>query len=50
MPRIYTSVEELIGRTPLLELGRLSARLGLSARLLGKLESFNSTGIFQWRP
>ena len=44
MPRIYTSVEELIGRTPLLELGRLSARLGLSARLLGKLESFNPAG------
>lgn len=44
MPLIYTSVEELIGRTPLVELGRLTARLGLEARLLAKLESFNPAG------
>lgn len=44
MPKIYTSVEELIGRTPLLELCRLEAQLGLQARLLAKLERFNPGG------
>ncbi|MBQ7871110.1 MAG: cysteine synthase A [Oscillospiraceae bacterium] len=44
MSKIYTSVEELIGRTPLLELCRLEAQLGLQARLLAKLERFNPGG------
>ena len=44
MPKIYTSVEELIGRPPLLELCRLEAQLGLQARLLAKLERFNPGG------
>ena len=44
MSKIYRSVEELIGRTPLLELCRLEAQLGLQARLLVKLESFNPGG------
>ena len=41
---IYTSVEQLIGKTPLLELRRLERELGLKARLLAKLEAFNPGG------
>lgn len=41
---IYTSVEDLIGKTPLLALNHLSAALGLKARLLAKLERFNPGG------
>ena len=44
MGKIYTSVEQLIGGTPLLELTHLERELGLSARILGKLESFNPGG------
>ena len=41
---IYTSMEQLVGRTPLVELKRIEEALGLSARLLVKLESFNPGG------
>lgn len=44
MGRIYTSVGQLIGNTPLLELTRLERALGLEARLLAKLEYFNPAG------
>ena len=44
MGKIYTSVEQLIGGTPLLELTHLERELGLSTRILGKLESFNPGG------
>lgn len=44
MGKIYTSVDQLIGGTPLLELTHLERELGLSARILGKLESFNPAG------
>ena len=44
MSEIYTSVEELIGRTPLLELARLERKEGLEARILAKLEAFNPAG------
>ena len=44
MSRIYASVEELIGRTPLLELGRMEKVLNLEARLLAKLEFRNPAG------
>ena len=44
MANIYTSVEQLIGKTPLLELKHLEKELGLHARLLAKLESFNPGG------
>ncbi len=44
MGKIYTSVDQLIGGTPLLELTHLERELGLSARILGKLESFNPGG------
>ncbi len=44
MGNIYTSVEHLIGRTPLLELTNIEKKYGLNARLLAKLESFNPAG------
>ena len=44
MGRIYTSAEQLIGGTPLLELTRLERAEGLEARVLAKLESFNPAG------
>ncbi len=44
MARIYTSVDQLIGHTPLLELTRLEAELGLKARVLAKLEYLNPAG------
>ncbi|RKJ41494.1 cysteine synthase A [Acutalibacter sp. 1XD8-33] len=50
MGKIYTSAEELIGRTPLLELSRLEQHLGLRGRLLGKLEYLNPAGSVKDRP
>ena len=44
MAKIYTSADQLIGRTPLLELTRLQKQLGLEARILAKLELFNPAG------
>ena len=44
MDKIYTCAEELVGRTPLLELGRLARSQGLKARVLAKLEFFNPAG------
>ncbi len=44
MSKIYTSVTELVGRTPLLELGNIERALSLGARLVAKLESFNPAG------
>ena len=44
MGNIYTSVEQLIGKTPLLELTHVERELGLKARLLAKLEAFNPGG------
>ena len=44
MSKIYRSVDEIIGRTPLLALERLKSDLGLSASLLAKLEFFNPAG------
>ena len=44
MAKIYTSVDQLIGRTPLMELCRLGQTCGLQARILAKLEYFNPTG------
>ena len=44
MANIYTSAEQLIGKTPLLQLGRLAKRHGLEATLLAKLEYFNPAG------
>ena len=44
MSKIFTSVDQLIGRTPLLELVRVEKKLGLEARILAKLEAFNPAG------
>ena len=44
MAKIYSSVDQLIGNTPLVEVGRLTRELGLHARLLVKLESMNPQG------
>ena len=44
MAKIYTSVDQLIGRTPLLELRGIEVQYSLKARLLAKLESFNPAG------
>ena len=44
MSKIYTSADQLIGATPLLELTKLEAKLGLRARVLAKLEYFNPAG------
>lgn len=44
MAQIYRSVEELVGKTPLLELSRLEKQLNLKAKLLAKLEYFNPAG------
>ena len=44
MSKIFTSSEQLIGGTPLLELTHIEKELGLKAKLLAKLEYFNTTG------
>ena len=44
MANIYTSADQLIGRTPLLELMHMEQEFGLKARLLAKLEYFNPAG------
>ncbi len=44
MSLIHTSVDQLIGHTPLLELTRIEQAYNLSARLIAKLESFNPAG------
>lgn len=44
MGNIYTSADQLVGRTPLLELTRMEKAEGLQARVLAKLEYFNPAG------
>ena len=44
MSKIYTSADQLIGRTPLLELSHIEREDGLEARVLVKLEAFNPGG------
>lgn len=44
MSNIYTSADQLIGKTPLLELTHIEKDAGLNARLLVKLEYFNPAG------
>lgn len=41
---LYNSMEEMIGNTPLLRLGKLERELGLSAKIFAKVESFNPGG------
>ncbi len=44
MGKIYTSADQLIGRTPLLELKHVEKELGLEAKIVAKLEYFNPAG------
>ena len=44
MSAIYTSADQLIGKTPLLELTHIEKELGLKAKVLAKLEYFNPAG------
>ena len=44
MSKVYTSADQLIGKTPLLELTHLEKALGLEAKLIAKLEYFNPAG------
>ncbi len=44
MEKIYTSADQLIGKTPLLELVHIEKEEGLKARVLAKLEYFNPAG------
>lgn len=44
MSKIYTSADQLIGKTPLLELVHIERAEGLEAKILGKLEYFNPAG------
>ena len=44
MRKIYTSADQLIGKTPLLELVHIEQSEGLEAKILGKLEYFNPAG------
>ena len=44
MSKIYTSADQLIGKTPLLELTHIEEKYGLKAKILAKLEYFNPAG------
>ena len=44
MSKIFTSADQLIGKTPLLELTHIEKKLGLKATILAKLEYFNPAG------
>ncbi len=44
MSKIYTSAEQLIGRTPLLELGNIEKKYAAKAKIVAKLEMFNPGG------
>lgn len=50
MEKIYSSMTEMIGSTPLVELGRLAGKLGLKARLVVKAERQNPGGSAKDRP
>ena len=47
--KVYESVDQLVGHTPLLELKRVEEAHGVSARILGKLEYFNPAGSIKYR-
>ena len=44
MSKIYKSSDELIGKTPLLELSSIEKKLDLKAKIIAKLELFNPAG------
>lgn len=47
--KVYESVDQLVGHTPLLELKRVEEAHGVSARIIGKLEYFNPAGSIKDR-
>ena len=49
MANIYTSAEQLVGKTPLLELTHIEKEFGLSAKILAKLEYLNPAGSIKDR-
>lgn len=49
MAKYYTSVDQLIGRTPLLELTHIEKEMGLKARIFAKLEFLNPAGSIKDR-
>ena len=49
MGKIYKSAADLIGNTPLVEVGHIEEKFGLKARVLVKLEYFNATGSVKER-
>lgn len=49
MSKIYTSADQLVGRTPLLELTHIEKELGLKAKIYAKLEYFNPAGSIKDR-
>ena len=44
MSKVYTSIDQLIGKTPLVELTKIEAKYGLNAKIFAKLEYFNPAG------
>lgn len=44
MSKVFTSADQLIGKTPLLELTNIEKKLGLEAKIIAKLEYFNPAG------
>ena len=44
MPKVYKSADELIGRTPLLELRNIEKEFNLNAKIIAKLEYLNPAG------
>ena len=44
MSKVFTSADQLIGKTPLLELTNIEKKLGLEAKIIAKLEYFNQAG------
>lgn len=49
MAKIYGSADELIGKTPLMELKRIEEKFGLKAKIFAKLEYFNPAGSIKDR-
>lgn len=49
MAKIYRSIEELVGRTPLMELTKIEGKFNLKAKIFAKLEFFNPAGSIKDR-
>ena len=49
MSRIYTSVDQMIGHTPLLELTHIEEQFGLKSKIYAKVEYLNATGSIKDR-